>query len=285
MSTPPLRDNAWLQARLQTLWDTYYSDGRRGYPIAVHFGPRARYRYGSIYSIGAQCHILINRLFAHPDVPEYVIDATLVHELAHYVHGFGSGLPKLYSHPHRGGVVDAEMERRGCTHLEELAGKWRREHWPAFYTAQSGDAVKKRCDRERRNLTRWEMYLATPDFRTAESLRERLEALSKRFGFETPPFTAEWLTASVRHSGLSYRYERESRVCLHGTLADSAAPDCVVDYELSYWLAVEKVGSHWSQVEAALKEAGVWSNAQRAIQWRRKVWANYYLAAHPLKAK
>src|SRR5918912_973139 len=129
----PRRDHAWLQARFRHLWDTYYSDARIGYPIEVKFGRSARYRYGSIYNTGRQCRITINGLFAHPEIPEYVVDATLAHELAHYVHGYGSGLPKLHSHPHRGGVIDKEMQRRGCFFLEEKAGAWRRENWQSFY--------------------------------------------------------------------------------------------------------------------------------------------------------
>ena len=47
-STVPHRDNRWLESRLQLLWETYYNDVTRVYPIQATFGPRARYRYGSI---------------------------------------------------------------------------------------------------------------------------------------------------------------------------------------------------------------------------------------------
>ena len=46
MSSPPMRDNAWLESRFQFLWTSYYADVRRGYPITVKFGRAARYRYG-----------------------------------------------------------------------------------------------------------------------------------------------------------------------------------------------------------------------------------------------
>jgi hypothetical protein len=270
---------------MQYLWDTYYVDARKGYPIEAHFGPRARYRYGSIYSIGVQCHILINRLFAHPDVPDYVIDATLVHELAHYVHGYGSGMPKLYSHPHRGGVVDIEMKKRSCWFLEEIAGEWRKNHWPELYTAQAGDAARRRSDREKRNGTRWEMYLNTPGFRTEESLQQRLNELAPAFGHSEMPFHVGWLQASVRRNGLSYRFDREGTVRIHGTLSDLVVPEAVIDYELSYWLATATAGNSWRNIEQAMKDAGVWKNAQKAIQWRRKVWPQYYQEAHPLRTK
>jgi len=284
-STNPLRDDDWLESRLQVLWDSYYSDIKRVYPIKPSFGPRARYRYGSIYSIGRQCHILINRLFAHPDVPDYVVDATLVHELAHYVHGYGSGRPKLYTHPHRGGVVDKEMEKRGCLFLEEQASAWRRENWQTFYSSQTPDVTARRLEREKRESTAWEMYLSTPGFRTEETIRSRLAELAPRFGHAERPFDVAWLLASPRRNGLSYYFNRESNVRLHATLADGSVPGDVIDYELCYWLALFAVGNKWEDIEGAMRAAGAWSRAQKAIQWRRKVWPNYHIHNHPLKAK
>jgi hypothetical protein len=285
MSELPVRDNAWLAGRMQTIWDTYYPDGRKGYPIDVHFGPRARYRYGSIYSVGKQCHILINRLFANPSVPVYVIDATLAHELAHYIHGYGSGLSKLYNHPHRGGVVDKEMQSRGCWFLEERAAEWRKNHWQAFYASQTTEVTERRAAREKQERTRWEMFVSTPGFRTEAQLQARLKELSASFGFEEPPFKVRWLFASVRRNGLSYRFEREESVGVHGVLADPITPQAVIDYEISYWLAVCTGTGSWPSVERSMKQAGIWTAAQAAIHWRRKVWPSYYLEAHPLRTK
>ena len=285
MSSVSLRDAGWLQSRLEVLCQTYYADAPAGYPIAIHFGPRARCRYGSIYSVGKQCHILINRLFAHDDVPEYVIDATICHEMAHYVHGYGSGLKKRYSHPHRGGVVDKEMKQRNWWHLEEQAAAWRKDHWKSFYESRAVDATQRNRDREKRDHTRWEMYLNTPGFRTEEQLQEQLGRLSAAFGFSHAPFQVEWLKASVRRNGLSYLFNSDSVVRVHGTLSDTFVPDEVILYELSYWLAVVKAGSSWHAVEGAMKEAGIWQSAQKAIRWRRTIWPAYYMESHPLKSK
>jgi len=280
-----LRDNRWLESRLRHLWDTYYHDVPPGYPIRVRFGRRARYRYGSIFSLDRTCWIQVNGLFAHPDVPEYVVDATIAHELAHYVHGYGSGLRKLHSHPHRGGVVDAEMRRRGCFFLEEKASVWREEQWPLFYTTQSAGAASRLAAREERTQNRWEAYLSTPGFRTEADVGARLAELAPRFGFCRPPFVVGWLRASLRHRGLSYFYRREAAVRLHGILADFRVPDVVIDYELSYWLALHAGGKRWADVERVLQETGLWAAAQQAIQWRRKVWTRYRKAHHPLRAK
>jgi hypothetical protein len=285
MSSVVLRDATWLQDRLEFLWNAYYSDAPSAYPITIHFGPRARYRYGSIYSIGKQCHILINRLFAHPDVPEYVIDATICHELAHYVHGYGSGLRKRYAHPHRGGVVDKEMKERSCWHLEEQALAWRQECWKDYYEGVASDATNRKKQRELRDRTRWEMYLSTPGFRTGTDLQAEVDDLSLAFGYAEAPFRVEWLHASARRNGLSYHFNSEGVVRVHGVLADSDVPAEVVRYEISYWLAALKSGSTWSSVEKAMKAAGIWPDAQKAIRWRRTAWASYYLESHPLRSK
>jgi hypothetical protein len=286
MSTISLRDQRWLEERVRLLLESYFHDAPRGYPICVKFGSPARYRYGCIYSRGKQCYIQINRLFAHPGVPEHVVDATLAHELAHYVHGYGSGLKKRYPHPHRGGVVEKEMQQRGCLFLEEKASAWRKAHWQNFYTAHSAETLARRAAREKREQTQWAMYLNTPGFRTEASLRERLRALASAFGLEETPFEVEWLPASVRRNGLSYLFSKEgTAVRLHGVLADPNVPEEVIDYELSYWLASSTVGGRWPAIERAMKAAKVWERAEKAIKWRRKVWPHYYKANHPLKSK
>ncbi len=285
MSAPPLRDNAWLESRFQFLWTNYYADVRRGFPITVKFGRAARYRYGSICNVGRECRITMNGLFAHPEVPEYVVDATLAHELAHYVHGYGSGLPKLHAHPHRGGVIDKEMQKRGCFYLEEQAAVWRREHWQSFYERQAAGTVSREDANAQLQRTQWDAYLATDGFRTQQDLEERLADLAPRFGITEPGFTVTWLYASPRRLGLSYRFRSENVVRLHAVLANTRVPDEIIDYEICYWLAVETAGGRWSAVEQAMRDAGVWASAERAIQWRRKVWPRYRPANLPLKSK
>ncbi len=270
-----LRDNGWLESRLRHLWDQYYFDAPIGYPIEAKFGRPARYRYGSICNVGRKCRILVNGLFAHPDVPEFVVDATLAHELAHYVHGYGSGLPKLHSHPHRGGVIDKEMAKRGCLFLEEQAGPWRRDNWQTFYESQAGELLARQTEAQRKRDGAWTAYLSQDGFRSEDSLRRRFRQLSALFGLETPPYDVSWLLASPRRTGLSYRFRGENSVKLHATLADKRVPDEVIDYELCYWLAAEKAGGSWPAIERAFKDAGLWARAEKAIRWRRRSWPAY----------
>jgi len=285
MPESQLRDARWLDARLRRLWDAYFSDAPAGYPITVFFGRRARYRYGSIYSRGRQCFITVNGLFAHPAVPEHVVDATLIHELAHYVHGYGSGLRKLHSSPHRGGVIDRELKQRGCWHIEERAAEWRRTRWPDFYVEQNGHALEHRALREEDGNARWSAFLEAPGMRTLEEVRHRADALARLFGFGSAPFTVEWLPASLHRRGLSYRMRSTQTVRIHGLLADPRVPDEVIDYELLYWLATEACGPHWHQLEQGLKQRRLWARASRGIRWRRKVWAGFLAEHHPLRSR
>ncbi len=282
MSTTALRDDAWLESRLLHLWNTYYHEGPAGYPIQVNFGRAARYRYGSIFNQGRTCRILINGVFAHPDVPEYVVDATIAHELAHYVHGYASGLPKLHSHPHRGGVIDKEMALRGCYFLEERAGEWRKNHWQAVFEARAPRAAAREGHAEKRLNDAWSAYLAQPGFRTKEEITLRAQQIALRFGFSDCPLSVFWLQASRRRTGLSYRFRNEKAIRIHAVLAHPSVPREVIDYEISYWLAVEKAGGRWENVEQAIREAGLWTSATRAIRWRRKIWPRFRAEHLPL---
>ena len=77
--------------------------------------------------------IAINSLFKSSLVPEYIIDLTIAHELVHYSHGFHSPLPRLHKHPHKGGIVDKELLRRGFGHLLKQEKDFVRNEWLLIY--------------------------------------------------------------------------------------------------------------------------------------------------------
>lgn len=122
---PPERDpsrfrtNQWLADYLQELYLTHFTDVPIPNKLVVKFGRKSRNRFGSIIAKPDPetkklvTYITINQLFRDPDVPDYVIGATLLHEFAHYAHGFHSPLPRKHKHPHRGGVVNKEIIARG----------------------------------------------------------------------------------------------------------------------------------------------------------------------------
>ena len=135
---PEERNNAWLAARLQKLHQEYFPDVGLENKIVVKFGRKSRTRFGSIIAHKEPgealpvTYITINSLFRHQIVPEYVIDATLVHEFTHYTHGFHSPRRQLHRHPHKGGIVTLEMKNRGAHHPYLEQKKWIKQEYRAF---------------------------------------------------------------------------------------------------------------------------------------------------------
>lgn len=135
------------------LWDNYFSDVPRRNFVLIKFGRNATRQLGSItwarkqtriksimqkkdlYTI-AQAQddsritvITITRIFQNVRIPRYVVDATIAHELVHYTHGFSSPHIQYHSHPHQGGIVRKELEKRGLGGLHTNARRWLKEHW------------------------------------------------------------------------------------------------------------------------------------------------------------
>jgi len=134
-----VRDNYYLRQRLEAIWSQHFTDVPRPNKVHIRFGRKARRRMGSITSSkdnnfqkNHDTHIAINGHFRNEEVPEYVIDATIIHELCHYAHGFSSPLPRVCPHPHKGGVVETEMDKRGIAHFAEREVGWLRRNWHAF---------------------------------------------------------------------------------------------------------------------------------------------------------
>ena len=87
--------------------------------------------------------IEVNELLQDESVPEYVLDATIMHELVHYFHGFGSNKERKHRHPHRGGVVDNELEKKGWKELVDNGDKWLNENWPSLIVKHGVKGRKK----------------------------------------------------------------------------------------------------------------------------------------------
>jgi len=134
----PKRNNIWLAERLKKLRDEYFPDVGIENKIVVRFGRRSRTRFGSIIAHKEALealpvtYITINSLFQNAIVPEYVIDATLIHEFIHYTHGFHSPRRQMHRHPHQGGIVTKEMRQRGAYPLYIQQKKWIKEEYRGF---------------------------------------------------------------------------------------------------------------------------------------------------------
>jgi hypothetical protein len=277
------RDEAWLAERVRLLWEHHFADVPVGYPITVGFGSRARNRFGSIAARNKQAVIRVNRLYADPDVPTYVVDETLAHELAHYAHGFGSGLPQLHTHAHRGGVVDRELEKRGLGELNAKAEAWRKANWAAFYAARCPDLTARRANRQEAVCERWERFLRRSGNRSEADLSAMLATLSRTFRLApSPPMRVEWLRANTRQTALSYWFAKESLTRVHGLLADPRVPQSVIELELAYWLLRRNLGGSWGRIEAALRQAGREQTTREALRWRQRAWTAFRRRNHPL---
>lgn len=131
------RNKEWLRRELDDIWARHFHDVERANYVEIGFGRAWKARLGliTLSSSGRTTFIGVNSLLRSRFVPRYVPRVTIAHELVHYAHGFGSPLPKIYSHPHRGGVVAKELARRGLGFEHQLYNQWLQEHWHGFYNS------------------------------------------------------------------------------------------------------------------------------------------------------
>ncbi len=135
-----MRDQEWLENRMEYLQRKYFSDIKISNPLFIKFGRKAKTHLGSIrkkhqgsfinrFLGDFDTEIIINSHFKDEKIPEYVVDAVIGHELCHYVHGFSSPLPQLSRYPHQGGLVSHEMQERGLSEIEKKQKRWIKRHW------------------------------------------------------------------------------------------------------------------------------------------------------------
>lgn len=149
-----MRDDTWLFSKLDEIWDQYFSDIPQDNDVVIKFGRKARCRLGSIkqetktvFDLADKKRktiITINGLFRNPVVPEYVVEATIAHELCHYAHGFSSPLEKKYASPHQGGIVTREMKDRGLTEILSKQKKWLKDFWPQYIKEHTRPPKRRR---------------------------------------------------------------------------------------------------------------------------------------------
>lgn len=148
----PMRNDQWLEDRLDLIWNKHFFDIEKKNPILIHFGKKAKTRLGSIrlarsmeqgvrsieINPPGSLHpapnslITITGYFRDEIVPEYVVDLVIAHELCHYAHGFCSSHPQLYKNPHQGKVIDKELYKRGFGEKIKEQKAWLKESWPVI---------------------------------------------------------------------------------------------------------------------------------------------------------
>jgi len=125
-----MRDDIWLNNRLDVVWDKIIPEVERKNKVIIRFKGKWKNKFAHIKMLrDGSTEIAINSLFRYPDVPDFILETTIAHELIHYMHGFQSPHPQLFRHPHRGGIVDKEIKKRGYDFLFDLEKSWVRKNW------------------------------------------------------------------------------------------------------------------------------------------------------------
>ena len=125
-----MRDNLFLKEKLEYIWQNGFSDVGRKNNINIKFKGKWKNKFGHIKNLkNGDSEIVINGYFKDEKIPEFIIYLTIAHELVHYSHGFNSPLPRLYKHPHKGGIVNKDLKKRGFEELIKLERKWIKEEW------------------------------------------------------------------------------------------------------------------------------------------------------------
>lgn len=150
-----MRDNTWLQERLQNIQTAYFPD-THGKVIRIQFGKRAKARLGSIrpdkttFSLKsilrgeeAPALILLTGHFKDEAIPSYVVDMTIAHELCHLVHGF-LRIGHRLNNPHKHGKVSKELAGRGLESTLKLQRKWLKDNWRTYILETQAVRVTKR---------------------------------------------------------------------------------------------------------------------------------------------
>lgn len=275
------RDTVWLQSRLEHVINNYFPDLPPGNPISIGWGRRAKRRLGAICNRGRHTTITLNVLFSLTEVPEYVVDAVIAHELAHYVHGFGSGLPRKYTYPHAGGVVQRELADRGLHDLEQRGKEWERTHWARFFERHAADIAVAVDARQKLHDERWDALMNASGARKTAFLEVQLGELATQLRVSPPCWKVDWLYASTRTRGLSYLYKEEPRLRIHGLAALPEVPVEVIRCELASWICIETVGRNRFRIEEQLLNAGLADEISSAHLWRTKHWERFRRARMP----
>ena len=146
-----MRNREYLENLLFDIWENHFCDIARKNLVIIKYGKYSKRQLGSIklankntkirgilkkkkedYDIQDDKSITVitmTRYFQNDVVPEFVIRATIAHELCHYAHGFSSPLQKRFQKPHQGSVIKKELGKRGLLEKQIEADRWLKENW------------------------------------------------------------------------------------------------------------------------------------------------------------
>lgn len=146
-----MRDNNFLEDILYDLWENHFCDIPRKNLVVIKFGKYSKRQLGSIKLARGGTRIksvlrkkkddylvqddksitviTITSYYKNDYIPEYVVRATVAHELCHYAHGFSSPLEKRFLNPHQGNIINKELAKRDLLEEQKMADKWLKDNW------------------------------------------------------------------------------------------------------------------------------------------------------------
>ena len=130
----PMRDEEWLATLLHEVWDTKFPEVKKRNNVVTRWKGNWKNKFGHIRRLkNKDTEIAINTLFQDARVPKFIVELTLAHELVHYMQGFHSPYPKMFKHPHKGGVVNKELKLRGYSEEIRKEREWFKKEWITLY--------------------------------------------------------------------------------------------------------------------------------------------------------
>lgn len=110
--------------------------------IRIIWGRKAKRVLGSVRLDKEVSIIRVSKYLNDFNVPEYVLQEVILHELIHIKTGYGSVLQKEYQHAHRGGVIRKEMDAVGKADIYDLSNSWIKKNW--YKHVKNYDFIEKR---------------------------------------------------------------------------------------------------------------------------------------------
>ena len=129
-----IRDEDWLASIFHDIWDSSFTDVQKKNNVFIRWKGKWKNKFGHIKLLkNKDTEICINSFFQDLRVPEFVVRLTIAHEIVHYLHGFQSPHPRLFNHPHKGGIVNKELKRRGYGDYLIKEKDWYKQCWLPLY--------------------------------------------------------------------------------------------------------------------------------------------------------
>ena len=150
--------NNYLAKKTASLVRENFSDKGITNLLLVKTGSKWKRTLGHIKTVESSEYgsmIEINPLLFDLEVPEFVLDYVIMHELTHYFQGFASNHEKKHKHPHRGGIVEKELARLGWGEIQEKSDVWIKTNWTKILAKNGVDPMAKRKPRRKKIFKFW----------------------------------------------------------------------------------------------------------------------------------